>query len=103
VAAKKGFIDIVKYLIHQPLNQRIPIDSQKNNGMTPAMLAVQKNHLFILRMLREAGSNLKKTLDTQGGINLVYIAAQNGHDVIVSYLIDKSIIKDGNLYFDKNE
>jgi ankyrin repeat protein len=71
--------------------------------MTPAMLAVQKNHLFILRMLREAGSNLKKTLDTQGGINLVYIAAQNGHDVIVSYLIDKSSIKDGNLYFDKNE
>lgn len=64
VAAKKGFIDIVKYLIHQPLNQRIPIDSQKNNGMTPAMLAVQKNHLFILRMLKEAGANLKKTLDT---------------------------------------
>jgi ankyrin repeat protein len=71
--------------------------------MTPSMLAVQKNHLFILRMLKEAGANLKKSLDKQGGINLLYIAAQNGHDVIVSYILDKGIFKDGNMYFDKNE
>lgn len=69
--------------------------------MTPAMLAVQKNHLFILRMLRESGADLSKTIE--GGVNLLYIAAQNGHHVIVGYLLDKQIVQDGNMKFNKNE
>jgi ankyrin repeat protein len=52
-------------------------------------------------MLKEAGANLDKTLE--GGVNLLYIAAQNGHHVIVGYLLDKQIIKNGNMYFDKIE
>jgi ankyrin repeat protein len=73
VVCKKGFNEILKYLLHEPMDDRIPIDSEKTNGMTPAMLAVVKNHLFILRMLREAGSNMHKCLE--GGVNLLYLAA----------------------------
>ena len=87
VVCKKGFNEILKYLLHEPQDLRIPIDSVKNNGMTPAMLAVQKNHLFILRMLKESGADLSKTIE--GGVNLLYLAAQNGHHVIVGYLLDK--------------
>jgi len=60
VAAKKGFFEIVRFLLHEA-RVRIPVDTQKNNGMTPVMLAVQKNHLFVLRMLKEAGADLSKT------------------------------------------
>jgi hypothetical protein len=35
-----------------------------------------------------------------GGIDILYLAAQFGNEVIVSYLLDKQIIKDGNRYFD---
>jgi ankyrin repeat protein len=73
VVCKKGFNEILKFLLHEPQDLRIPIDCVKNNGMTPAMLAVQKNHLFILRMLKESGADLSKT--TEGGVNLLYLAA----------------------------
>jgi ankyrin repeat protein len=33
----------------------------------------------------------------------LYIAAQNGHEVIVSYLLDKKIFTDPNQYFNLNE
>lgn len=101
VVSKKGFNDILKYLLHEHMDERIPIDSVKNNGMTAAMLAVQKNHLFILRMLKESGANLNITLE--GGVNLLYLAAEKGHHVIVSYLLDKLINPDANMLFDKNE
>ena len=96
VASKKGFIDIVRYILHEAKESNF--DARKANGLTPVMLAVAKNHLFIVRMLKEVGANLHLTLDgkTQGGQNLLYIAAQNGHDVIVSYLLDKKIFLDAN-------
>jgi ankyrin repeat protein len=87
VVCKKGFHDILKFLLHEPKDHRIPIDSEKSNGMTPAMLAVIKNHLLILRMLREAGASMHKSLE--GGVNLLYLAAQFGHAEIVGYLLDK--------------
>ena len=40
VAAKKGYIDILKYLLHESKNQKIHVDSRKKNGMTASMLAV---------------------------------------------------------------
>ena len=103
VASKKGFIDIVRFILHDIKDQSV--DARKANGLTPVMLAVAKNHLFIVRMLKEVGANLHLTLDGkgQGGINLLYIAAQNGHDVIVSYLLDKKIFTDANQCFDLNE
>jgi len=86
VAAKKGYIDILKYLLHESKNQKIHVDSRKKNGMTASMLAVQNNHLFILRMLKEAGANLQITLPnnkkddlpndpTLSNVNLFYVAA----------------------------
>jgi len=49
-------------------------------------------------MLKEAGADLTLTLNGkgQGNINLLYIAAQSGSEVIVGYLIDKGIFPDGN-------
>ena len=40
VVCKKGFNETLRYLLYQPKEQRIPIDCEKNNGMTPVMLAV---------------------------------------------------------------
>lgn len=56
-------------------------------------------------MLKEAGADLTLTLNGkgQGNVNLLYIAAQSGSEVIVGYLIDKGIFPDGNQKFDINE
>ena len=51
IACKKGYIDIVRYLLHDVKD--IDVNARKVNGLTPAMLAVAKNHLFVLRMLKE--------------------------------------------------
>jgi len=54
-------------------------------------------------MLKEAGANLQKPLLEQGGVNILYMAAQFGHDIIVSYLLDNKIIKNPNQEFNRNE
>ena len=51
IACKKGYIDIVRYLLHEIKDE--DVNARKGNGLTPVMLAVAKNHLFILRMLKE--------------------------------------------------
>ena len=60
VAVKKGYVNIVKYLLYDCKDQHknMPIDSEKHNGITPVFLSAQYNHLIILKMLREAGANL---------------------------------------------
>jgi ankyrin repeat protein len=77
VACKKGFFEIVKYILHDCKDQRIPIDCPKGNGMTPLMLAVRHDHLFILRILKDAGADLYRTNDQPGAgkANLLYYAA----------------------------
>ena len=105
VACKKGFFEIVKFLLFDCKEQRIPIDCPKANGMTPLMLSVQHDQLFILRILKDAGANLQRTNDLQGAgkINLLYIACQFGRLQIVGYLIDKGIMRDVNQTFNLNE
>jgi uncharacterized protein len=71
IAAKKGYIDIVQYLLERSTKEQI--NSRKQNGMTPAMLAVQNNHLFVLKCLFDAGADL--TLQMQGNVNILYMAA----------------------------
>lgn len=69
----------MKYLLFDCKDQHknMPIDCEKNNGITPVFLSVQYNHLIILKMLKEAGANLQKTLTNKlfGGIDILYIAA----------------------------
>jgi len=43
IAAKKGFIELVEYLIGPKVKIKMHIDKRKNNGMTPAMLAAIHN------------------------------------------------------------
>ena len=105
VASKKGYAAIVKYLLHDSRRQKMPLNSCKRNGMTSVMLAVERGHLEIVAMLKEAGADMRMTQigDLYGGVDLLYIAAQNGHETIVSYLLEKQVIVDGNRYFDRAE
>ena len=45
--------------------------------MTPAMLAVERGHLEIVAMLKEAGADMKMIQigELYGGVDLLYIAA----------------------------
>lgn len=60
VSVKKGYVNIVKYLLYDCKDQHklMPIDCEKYNGITPVFLSAQYNHLTILKMLKEAGANL---------------------------------------------
>ena len=95
IAAKKGYLEIVKFILKQK-NDPIPIDTVNKNGMTPALLAAQKNNLKILDLLKETGANLQKQVPEQGGVNILYLAAQQGHVQIVNYLLDNNVIKNPN-------
>ena len=59
IAAKKGFIELVEYLIGPKCRNKMHIDKRKKNGMTPAMIAAVHNQLFVLKCLVEGGANLK--------------------------------------------
>ena len=39
-------------------------------------------------MLKKSGADLQECLDQKGGINILYIAAQYGHDAIINYLLE---------------
>ena len=51
VASRKGHTEIVKFLLYECHDQRIPIDCLKFNGMTPIMMAVKNNHVKVIRIL----------------------------------------------------
>lgn len=100
ITCKKGYIDIVQYLIEKA--QPNELNARKKNGMTPAMLAVTNNHLFVLKCLHNAGADLKLTL-ANGNVNLLYLAAQKGQAMIVGYLLDSGVFAKIKTTTDLNE
>lgn len=64
--------------------------------MTAAMLAVNQNHLYILKCLHLAGADLRLS-------NLLYAASVKGYSMIVSYLLENKVYPNGNVQYDTEE
>ena len=54
IAAHKGHIPIIQYLI----NQNADVNSQNAKGWTPLMFAVEGNQLDAIQFLLESGGNV---------------------------------------------
>ena len=55
--------------------------------MTPLLYAVQKNQLRIAQHLKDAGADVQ-VKHPQLGVDLLYLAASLGHDLLVGYLMN---------------
>lgn len=59
------------------------------DGITPLLLAAQSGHQRMLKLLFENGADIQATLDEdQHRFNALHLAARNGHEHVVDYLID---------------
>ena len=73
VAAKRGYLDVIKHLVYKAKAKNQSIDVKKLNGMTPVMIAAKHNQFQVFRYLHLEGANLKAALDTSE--NIMYLAA----------------------------
>ena len=53
------------------------------------MLASANGHLRVVRLLVEEGRAYINQVEQHSGTNALYKAAENGHNLIVEYLIEK--------------
>lgn len=85
VAAKKGHLEIVEYLI----NKGIDIDAKGGTFDASALnLASGAGHLEIVKYLKEAGAELDVSLAKR---NPLFGAIYGGHKEVAEFLVEKGI------------
>ncbi|MEI4804073.1 ankyrin repeat domain-containing protein [Bacillus sp. FJAT-51639] len=85
VAAKKGHLEIVKYLIEKGID----IDAKGGTFDASALnLAAGAGHLEIVKYLIEAGAELDVSLAKR---NPLFGAIYDGHKEVVEFLVEKGI------------
>ncbi|WP_350300011.1 ankyrin repeat domain-containing protein [Peribacillus frigoritolerans] len=85
VAAKKGYFEIVKYLIHKGIDVNTKGDIF---DASPIRVAAGAGHLKIVKYLIEAGAELDVTLAKR---NPLFGAIYGGHKEVVEFLVEKGI------------
>ena len=88
IAAEKGYLPIVEYLIDA---QHVSINKPNMKGYSAAHLACINNNITILSFLIEKGSDIEQ-LDSEGNTCLM-LACREGNMDIVKYLIEKRSVK----------
>ena len=68
---------------------KLPVDEQKNNGITALGIACFKGHLEILELLHKAGASLNS--HTKRGISPLALAIKSKNFECVKYLIDNKV------------
>ena len=73
------------------MNSDIDIDAVDDQGATPFHFASQYGHLPVVQLLHRHGANVN-VLTKNDKYNALDLAAQNGHDNVVSWLLDNTDI-----------
>jgi len=81
-AAADGNIELVKTRL---ANTWSKINSQDPQGKTALMEASRWGHLVVVQFLFENGADA--TIPNKDGSTALHVAAQNGHDSVVDYLV----------------
>lgn len=84
IAAKEGFVDVVKVLIKAGADAQKPTATAIDK-LTPLMVASQFGHLSVVKLLYECGVNVE-AVDKKHRTGLTH-AVMNGQSHIVSYLL----------------
>ena len=80
VAAKKGYDQIASYLLHECRGQKMPLNTLKNNGQTPSMLAAENDAaglctVQLLNMLADSHNQTMEQLLAAGTLGRAAAAA----------------------------
>ena len=87
-ASSYNHLNVVEYLIEK---QKVNIDSQNKDGLTPLIIASEKGILSIVKCHCEKGTN-KESKDREGKTAL-HIACKTNKEQVVSYLFEQGADK----------
>ncbi|MCE4091948.1 ankyrin repeat domain-containing protein [Priestia megaterium] len=85
IAAKKGQMEIVEYLVHKGINVNIKGDIF---DASPLRVAAGEGHVEIVQYLIQSGAELDVSLAKR---NPLFSAIYGGHKEIVEYLVNQGI------------
>ncbi|KAG2487525.1 hypothetical protein HYH03_013806 [Edaphochlamys debaryana] len=80
-ARQEGDLETVRRLLANP-----GVDSARDDGTTPLILAAERGHTRVVRLLLEAGADMNAA--TEGGDTALSLAAAEGHTEVVRLLAE---------------
>jgi ankyrin repeat protein/serine/threonine protein kinase len=89
MAARQGHHDVCQYLLELYRSRgalKKMLESESKSHDTPAMLAAFYNHVEVLRLLVDAGVDLRAVDNNEW--SMLHMAARQGHDSVCQYLIE---------------
>ncbi|XP_048250649.1 uncharacterized protein LOC124152553 [Haliotis rufescens] len=87
VACLGGHVDVVKYVLSQKVTD---INSRRQYGRTPLMVAAVKGHRQVFDLLVTQGADV--TLVDDGRNNILHVACLGGHVDMVKYVLSQKIV-----------
>ncbi|KAI5850232.1 kinase-like domain-containing protein [Morchella snyderi] len=88
LAAKKGYTDIVRFLVQKGANVNAPA-SQEESGRTALQTAAENSHVEIVKILLDAEANTEAKGYSVSGRGALQAAAQFGNTEVVKILLDR--------------
>lgn len=89
IASSRGDIDTTAALLADSEVRRT-VDTVDTFGWTPLMLACEKGHLEVAKLLVEAGADVDRQTTSHTLATPLHIAAEKGHTEVVKFLLDSS-------------
>ncbi|XP_071094921.1 putative ankyrin repeat protein RF_0381 [Haliotis cracherodii] len=82
-----GNMELVKHILAQNI---VEINSQTDNGWTPAMKAASEGHKEVLKLLVSKGADLSLVNNVDN--NILHVAFENRHAEIVKYILTYDLV-----------
>ena len=94
-AVQNANVDSIQALVEGKDGEKADINLADDHGWTPLHIAAQLGHLEVVRLLEDLGAD--RSLLTDDGSSLVLIAAEQGQQEVVEYLLEGLEVAERNL------